>query len=230
MKRRLRYTTRVLKQKPDALIALLNLKGASWTQLVLDDLHMLRKRVCPNMPEPLSDPAAWRFLIVSAEWNECVDHLFFTESVLDCVADAPSDLTSHSIGSHTFVCGDCGMIFPSEKALGAHHRVKHGTRNVVHNYLFSGLCPVCGTDFKSRSRCSAHLSDKRRPKCREQLLSGGYPVVPAELRVQLDEQDRADRLAARRVGRTHAIAHQCAVRADGRIAGRLVSAPPRPRA
>ena len=55
-------------------------------------------------------------------------------------------------------------------------------------------------------RVISHLSDQRRPRCRDQVLTGKFPMVPQEILQELEESDRMLRREALREGHTHPIA------------------------
>ena len=84
-------------------------------------------------------------------------------------------------------------------------------------------CPVCKTEFRSRLRVIAHLSDARRTRCRDVICSNmaDYPVLSEEAAMQLDLIDRFDRAAARKEGHTHPIAVGSAVTALGKRIGHV---------
>ena len=108
-----------------------------------------------------------------------------------------------------------------------HAKVKHGTVNPVLKYLSSGVCPACGMDFSTRARLVKHLGDRRRPKCRERVLSGAFPEVSSETQERLSQEDTLARRSARRAGRTSVFADAPAVDCRGRVRGRVFTAPPR---
>ena len=85
----------------------------------------------------------------------------------------------------------------------------------------NGVCIACGTNFHSRLRLLAHLVDKRRPKCRDQILFGNFHKNCHEKVLKLDIEDRVARRAAKQQGHTHAIAVGSATRADGSLIGRV---------
>eukprot|EP00959_Pyramimonas_sp_CCMP1952_P423052 8861964-Pyramimonas_sp.AAC.1 len=59
-------------------------------------------------------------------------------------------------------------------------------------HLPDSKCPACGTDFAQRLRLIAHVSDSRRPKCRDWILSR-CPRLPDSEVAKLDEVDREQR-------------------------------------
>ena len=85
----------------------------------------------------------------------------------------------------------------------------------------SGVCPVCSIVFGSRLRVISHLSDTRRPKCRERVSAGDFPVLPKSALAKLSDRDRELKRLALREGHTHALASGAAVNAKGHIVGRV---------
>ena len=63
-----------------------------------------------------------------------------------------------------------------------------------------------------------HLSDKRRPKCGDDIAS---KVAPMTLKVvaELDEQDRLIRAKSRVKGLTYVASSKQALREDGKLTG-----------
>ena len=114
-----------------------------------------------------------------------------------------------------FRCLECsnGSVvvgFMTSRALHTRARVKHNKRNMLRFYLDgSGICPVCRTQFESRLRVLAHVSETRcrgksRITCRSVLESGKARLIEASEVARLDELDRIQRRTARRAGRSHA--------------------------
>ena len=81
-------------------------------------------------------------------------------------------------------------------------------------------CPVCETVFGNRLALLAHLSDKRRPRCREVVLAT-CPCLPDQLVQKLDKLDAQKRKIAQRSGRSHSIVTKPAVDARGIQTGRV---------
>jgi hypothetical protein len=84
-----------------------------------------------------------------------------------------------------------------------------------------GICPICKTDFKSRIRCLAHLSDRRRTKCSDMILESGVSKLSQAIVDKLDMADRTFRREAHQSGHTHPIAQKPATRHNGRVVGRV---------
>eukprot|EP00973_Karenia_brevis_P028821 3974320-Karenia_brevis.AAC.1 len=115
----------------------------------------------------------------------------FTESILDSSGAHASTITC----SH--VCALCSKpcpAFATAKALASHQRVVHGVRSPMRAFADAhGECPVCKSKYGTRLRLLAHLSDSRRPRCRNDLLSGQYPTLTDERIKELDAIDRVAR-------------------------------------
>ena len=118
--------------------------------------------------------------------------------------------------SNVFACDVCGhgeAVFGSSKALQTHKRMKHGTRSSVIQYIpNTSVCPVCKVDFRSRLRLITHASESRarsknrRYTCRDVILSGILPQLPAAELAGLNARDREARRAASKAGHSHEIA------------------------
>ena len=166
-----------------------------------------------------TNSCAWhKFMVEHPErWRQLVHELHFADSSLD-------ECAAGHVRSDMFVCVDCPRPFPrfaSSKALDQHRRIKHGDRNPMRRYAGTdGVCVACGTRFGTRIRLISHLTDSRRPKCREQLLLAA-PPFSLEDTLEMDKHDQALKRAAWREGHSHVIAVGSAVRADGRFVGRV---------
>jgi hypothetical protein len=83
-----------------------------------------------------------------------------------------------------------------------------------------GVCQCCASVFSTRLRLIAHLSDARRPACRDWILLNGTPLD--EVRVSdLDASDRKSRSEARKLGLTQPKSAQPAVNSHGKQIGRV---------
>ncbi len=82
------------------------------------------------------------------------------------------------------------------------------------------MCPVCKTNFHTRLRVLAHLSDKRRTSCSSALVAGAHPRLASEEVLRLNQIAEAWR-NARRDGHTHAIAVMSAVTEAGKRIGHV---------
>jgi len=154
------------------------------------------------------------------EFSRCVNQIFFSHSVLDSCPDK----ASAAAFDQRFQCSQCvpPVAFSTGKALQSHMRTKHRVRSSISMYIDdSGLCPICSTNFRSRIRVISHLSDVRRPKCRDCILTGCVPVIADSLYVQLQERDKQLRRKALHQGHTHPIASGSARTADGRTVGHV---------
>ena len=73
----------------------------------------------------------------------------------------------------------------------------------------------------TRLRLLAHLSDSRRPRCRDELLSGFHLPLSAEETAELDAKDTEAKREAARSGHSHVIAAGAARTRDGKLLGRV---------
>ena len=213
---------------PSALLALLAVpnKGVTapllrWVELIRADLDVafaskMNERI--GLPDPRSDSRAWfacaRF--TPQKFDNIIDSIFFTHSV--CDSDARG-LPIGTLNPLTFNCSSCGTSFSSNKALTLHCQSFHGRRREMRFYApASGECAVCGVKLGSRLRLLKHLSDKRRPGCRDKIKEVTSPL-PFDVVVNLDNADRLARQAARHAGSSYVPAGSQAFRVDGKLTG-----------
>ena len=159
-------------------------------------------------------------LFRSAEWRRFVGELDFPQSVLDraAVPGAPAVAFSCSM-----CAGPERPAFASQKALAQHMRIAHGLRSPMRAFApASGTCSACGVAFRTRLRLLTHLSDSRRPKCREWLLAHGAPLPEAVI-ASLDEVDKVSRRAAQRAGLSYVAAVLPALAPNGKVVGRVAT-------
>jgi len=234
MRKRLLYAARIQKCKSQSLSALLSqknkTKSCAWTVLINQDLEYvycnLSDCVCDaagivQIGSPHSAPLVWEKLILGPKWREIVAQVFFINSILD----ERSSGEEHPLH---FVCEICREkspetkhAFASKRALESHSRGKHGHRNNIRLYIDdSNKCPSCSSIYGSRLSLLAHLSDARRPMCREYVLQHCEPLS-ASFVAKLDEADNEMRKAARKSGRSHHISVQPTINANGHQVGRL---------
>ena len=162
------------------------------------------------VPGFYEDPGAWQDMISdAARWTKLVGDLFFYESVTDRHKEHDRD----EARVLAFACTRCDKAFASQMALEAHCRVKHGDRLDIRRYVSGSVCPACGTDYRERIRCIAHLSDRRRPACAVWVKQAVTPLPDDEVRT-LDEADKVLRREAWRQGHTHHIGKAPARRAS----------------
>ena len=120
--------------------------------------------------------------------------------------------------------GDDGTrpSFATQRALESHQQAKHKKLSDLRFYVSAdGKCPVCKTTFNSRIRCLAHLSDRRRTVCSDQIKAVTFRKIGATKVAQLDLDDRVARREAQRAGHSHPIAQKSATRRDGSAVGRV---------
>ena len=219
---RLAFAARVCRDRPAELLALLHLRVGGeagrlpWVAQLAKDVDVLKDALAISQwPSLFEGPQFWHDKMSQPHaWSNMIDSVFFTVSVCDRQKDA-----SGSRAVHQFVCPDCDCAFASSRALESHARVKHLKRNIIREFVPSAVCPCCQTDFVQRVRCLAHLSDRRRPRCRDWVLRHCRRLSPATV-VRLDQADRELRRAAQRSGRSHVIAKGAARNSSGRVVGR----------
>ena len=180
---------------------------------------------CTVVHDPMTDPMQWaEFMLCPEQWRSCVSQLFYMQSCLDSTwsHDEPAPAS-------IFRCELCvgplpdgvRTCFATAKALGSHQRAKHGVRNCIRMYVGAvSKCPICETVFGNRLTLIAHLSDKRRTRCRGSFLAT-HTCLPDELVQKLDQLDAEQRKCAQRSGRSHSIVTTPAVNARGIQTGRV---------
>ena len=183
----------------------------AWTQVAL----------CSRLPDPELHAEEWISFILDCpmRWKSVVNSVHFFDSVCDP--------TPRSASCHLFkqlCCQQCAAAFASERALQSHIRRKHGIRCLQRLYIDeNGQCPVCGTLFHTRLRCLAHLCDKRRTKCWDQLRGNtdSFASLPVDRVIALDAADRTAKREPLKAGHTHVLAQGSAVTAAGKRIGHV---------
>ena len=126
---------------------------------------------------------------------------------------APSTTAATQATSDGFRCEACGVSFDALRKLSAHKWSKHGTRSGIRQLVGDTcVCPVCGTDFKTRARLIKHLLERRvRSKCRKVscqsvFLGLKHKVVPADVLAGLEARSAVCASASRKEGHTSIVA------------------------
>ena len=234
LRQRVSYLARLVASEHSTLKSLIGARhpnGAmvsKWAAQLRSDLRRLwcgLEGVRAVLADPELAPGTWHEFMraqpaVVEGWLR--DYIFL-ESVCD-------DKLEGEVGDD-LVCDICAHQstkqppkFKCARALLTHKRVVHGIRN--HMRLFAdrdGVCPICKGQYMTRIRLVAHLSDKRRTKCHDQIVEQSLPQLSPARVAELDEEDRVARRAAQRAGLSHVPAAGQARRADGRAVGRVQS-------
>ena len=212
---------RLVRNQPRHVLALLHVRVGQrqlpWVEQLLTDADTLCRQCCPpGFPYARDDPNQWEALLKDeVRWSALVSRLAFHESCCDREVHSNTP-----VPGMTWTCAECSRSFASARALKSHRRAKHGERSQLRCLLGSAVCPCCGTNFVQRLRLLAHVSDARRPRCREWILSNCSPLPPEEV-ARLDAEDQRLRREAQRAGRSHHIAVGPATTTDGRSVGRV---------
>lgn len=145
------------------------------------DAHQLRPPT-----DTVHMQAWWDFAKThSEEWAGLVAQVFFSESCLD-----PCDASTQDCTVKLFPSAFCEIAsFPSEKSSWAHMRAKHRHRCDARRYaggFTSTTCWCCRTRFSVRARLVARMTDRRRSRCLEQVMSNCIPLEDSVL-ADLDE-------------------------------------------
>ena len=181
----------------------------------------MQPAVASHFSPQCDEPLIWAGLMRDAKgWHDIAHAFFFTVSVLD--GHARIDGTS----SLSYTCGICSKSVSTRRAQLQHQRMSHGWRDPINKFIDgSGVCPCCKSVCFTRLRVLAHVTDKRRKKCRDTLLLGSIipPLPPKEID-RLDDFDRDARNEFRKLGRSHAIACGSARTAEGHVFVLLVVA------
>jgi len=221
MTMRLRYLQRLVLLRPPDLLALLHFRPKGqplpWVKLVAADCDFLRRQglVPPATPGFFDAPLQWAELVGDRQkWADIVGSAHVCDSCLD------RDCTASSATPLTVKCRMCSVRFASARARACHERIAHRVTTKAKCYLHGTVCPCCKVDFRQKIRLLAHWSDSRRPRCWTWVKAHVAPLN-AHQQARVDEEFRSARRAGQRAGRTHALRHLPARRADGRTIGRL---------
>ena len=220
-RKRLMYASRLMQHGPPALRALLQTRVGPrgdqlmpWVAQLLSDFSCLKRYYSAKldgMPNPALRPQAWALLIneFPYEWQELVNgYSEYEDPCTDRVLES-----AH--GQHEFACSLCASCpaFKNARALASHIRCKHKVTSPLNRYIDnSGICPVCRTNFYSRTRVLTHVSETRvrnksgRKTCRQRLLAGDFPELCVSVFADATLASRKERRAAQRCGRTHTLA------------------------
>ena len=74
------------------------------------------------------------------------------------------------------------------------------------------VCPICNTNYHTRARLVAHLSETRvrsqvrRTNCRTEFLALNWPVISPSLLADVNRHRNADARKQRKAGHTHTLA------------------------
>ena len=227
-KRRLQYLGRLARSKLDALVAILQTVSTQgempWVTTIRGDLALLKRhlpRELGSMSDPYNDLLPWWILARDhpREWKQllnrfhtCRDDVELLEQQRAVVEtqDNPSggvvsnDPVDAQLGH---VCSVCKKAFPTYKQMSAHARSAHGRMSDFRVKIGNiSRCPVCETEFYTRSRLLRHLSERRvRSKargepCQTALLRLQLPDVPNEEFQKLEAEDASTRRSYRRGG------------------------------
>jgi len=220
-RKRLIYAGRLMEHGPPALRALLQTQvgrrsdePVPWTAQLLSDFSCMKRYYrtkLDGMPAPTLQPKAWALLISDFphEWRELVN------GYIEYADPCTERVTQSSHSQHEFACGLCAArpAFKNAKALASHMRSKHKVTSPLNKYIDnSGICPVCRTNFFSRTRVLAHVSETRvrnktgRKTCRQKLLAGDFPEISSTIFADAAIASRTERREAQRRGRTHTLA------------------------
>ena len=231
--KRLKYLPRLANASFMPLDAILQAshsgKSMPWTETVWQDVVEMQTRLKHNFSEcdsptrgdnflfnvTRSYPKEWKLLV--AKFQDCLVY----DNIEQCrVAKLhrAMNTTPAVVSVGAFVCSDCpGKSFSSEKALLQHKHIMHNRMSCIPSRVGDwSVCPVCDTDFHSRSRLIAHLSDRRNrsvnkpSSCHHAFMSD--PSLHGSSSEALNDQHRSTLSAAYKDGRTHEIAHLPAVR------------------
>ena len=155
---RLRYASRVSKNGPMSLVALLQgPAGRGWRDAIVEDCDLL-SRVLPDklasMPSPQADPRAWEDLWADkAQWDRLI-RLFLKAAVEFEFLEAAVEFDSDD--EHMCTC--CGRVFGTRCRAIAHAAKAHGYRSYITLRVSGTCCPSCGTEFHSRTRLHKHVA------------------------------------------------------------------------
>ena len=101
----------------------------------------------------------WQYADTGATLRKVLTHCAFA-------SEHPSTMTrdSSNMTRDVHACNELGCFatFATEKALLQHKRIRHGYKDKVTRYIDgSGTFPMCKTNFRTRLRVLAHVTDNR---------------------------------------------------------------------
>jgi len=234
---RLHYIRRVCKHSNQALYIILCMRHGKeplpWVRQLVSDFGILARHAHAAslvMPNPEGGLSGWLAVFDDkGAWDRLVSSIYYTSSCSDIVHDSTSSASTRDVHAH--ICMKCPEdvngnrpSWSTSRALESHMRAKHKVLCEFRYYVdSSGRCPICHTDYKSRIRCLAHICDRRRPKCANEVKNGNARRLPENTVLKLDEADREQRRLAQRQGRSHPIARTPATTCTGRVVGRVTA-------
>ena len=156
---------RVLRYAPATLVRLvfsLRESAGSWTQLIAQDLAMLRDHLCAvdgvaqkrkcvpilqQMPCPLLDIVAWANDMVTRPmfWKRVFKQWFRSVCIGEIPIGIPATEPPIPPPTSDFYCPDCDSSFPTKSQLYTHRAKKHNYRNPMKSRIATSLCLCCST-------------------------------------------------------------------------------------
>ena len=158
---------------------------------------------------------------------ECQSILRATSSTESTVPSTPLQLPAF------FLCPLCpaSKPFKSEKALAQHSRIAHKKVSMISSYIDdTGICPACGVNLYARAKVVTHAAEARvrskrsKLRCRDIILGGVCPVLPATVVATLNARDALLLRNARRQGHSHVQTARPAKRVASAVASRHAAA------
>ncbi len=159
-----------------------------------DDLHALEAHIAP-------DP--WRFKKTVCGYAGSEFANLDVPKVFSCFS-VPSSSIHH--------CPRCAKTFDSIQKLNLHLFKAQGLKNPIRRLVSTSTCPICLTEFHTRTRILNHLR-YRSHVCRCNLLIAG-PLLSVEADLLDFEEAVANRLLAQSGSRAHKAALPC-IRVQG---------------
>ena len=212
---RLRYAARASRHSPPFVLALLrSAGGAEWRQAVVRDTALLWLTIpgkVGSLPDPRIDmmpweafwrtwPVQWAALVALMVQAAAKQPVEFEKKLVSLGVRA-TDGREPVAECDGWVCNIDGCLreFSTTVGLAAHRTRAHGYTAPERNLVASSLCPVCGTDFRSRKRARLHLRYGALG-CRLAMEEGRIPEVEECLIAEADAAQAAAGRAFRRTG------------------------------
>ena len=145
-------------------------------------------------------PAQWTALVTLMVGVASKQPVEF-EKMMSSVGHRATDGREPAAEGDGWLCGalGCGREFSTAVGLAAHRTRAHGYTAPERSLVASSLCPVCGTDFRSRKRARLHLRYGALG-CRLAMVEGRIPEAGEELIAEADAAQAAAGRAFRRTG------------------------------
>ena len=167
----------------------------------LQELHSHEQRF-QDLPKPVDKEAldAWTSFAISypAEWKLMVERsVWMDDSWAKPAPDPEDDMLSSLAAGPT--CAHCSFRAKDKVGLVAHLRRAHNILPPQNYVVDDAICPACGGNFGTRTRCLRHLA-RPNQSCSRKLEEGVLQLLPEELLLEVEAKTKAEMKALRSAG------------------------------